>query len=233
VALSVTSEVRKPYLDGKNGIDVSEVTAYFKFQALPNSCVPTCIHNVLKALAASHRYPPIALSERRVNQLCRYRLNFGPIMNDIVSNMKGAIRSFGYAAYAGAHMTYGTLAKVIDDKEGSYPVIELSHKYLDDRCDSTEDSTSENPPDHVVIVLCSDPNETIIFDPFDTRNKVMRKLPDRIGRGLYLMPTGQIMEYWDKAFRSWAFWIGRLSRKTRGTTRSTVLEQYPVNSEAK
>ncbi len=221
--LSVTSEVPTPHLDGKNGRDVTEVTAYFKFQALPNSCVPTCIRNVLKALAVSHSYPAIALSEQRVNQLCRYRLNFGPIMIDIVPNLNKALKSYGYRAYGQVGITYDTMVKIIEDKDSSYPIIELSHKYLDDRRGSAEELGIPHPPDHVIIVLSSNANETIIFDPFDTRSKSMQALPDRIGKGLYLMSTSQITEYWEKASTGWAFWI---SRKAGETTKSTVLEQY-------
>ncbi len=227
--LSVTSEVPTPHLDGKNGHDVTEVTAYFKFQALPNSCVPTCIRNVLKALAVSHNYPAIALSEARVNQLCRYRLNFGPIMIDIVPNLNKILESYGYRAYGQVGITYDAMVKTIQDKESSYPIIELSHKYLDDRRGAAEELGILNPPDHVIIVLSSDANETVIFDPFDTRSKTMQARPDRIGNGLYLMSTTKITEYWEHASTGWAFWI---SRKAGETTKPTVLEQY-VKGEAK
>jgi hypothetical protein len=178
----------------------------------------------MKALAASHNYPPIGFPERRINEICRYRLNFGPIMEDIVSNMNKELKTYGYVSFVGVRTSYGALVKIIQDKASSYPVIALSHKYLDDRCGPAEVLDIPNPPDHVVIVLASDSLQTTIFDSFDTRSKTMQSKPDRIGKGLYLMSTGLITDYWEKAFgASWMFWI---TKKGKETTKTTVLEQY-------
>ena len=225
MALSVTSEVPTPHLDGKNGNDVSEVAAHFKFQALPNSCYPTCIFNVLKALANSHHYPPIGLPEQRVNKLCGYKLNFGPDMSVVVPNMNKALRSYGYGVYTQVSMTYNALVKIIEDKETSYQSIEVSYEYLEDRGGEAVKLDISYPPDHMLIVLSCNATETIIFDPYDARSRAMQGLSDRIGRGLYVISTGQMTEYWEKAFiGSWAFWVRRRGKET---TKSTLLEQYP------
>jgi hypothetical protein len=230
--LSATSAVPAPHLEGKNEKDISEVTAYFKLQNQPNACYPTCICNVLKALANMHQYPPIAFPEHQVNKLCGYRMDFGPNMSIVVPNMDKALRSHGYGAYTKIPTTYDALVKIVEDKESSYPVIEVSYKYLEDRTDLAEDEVGiGSPPDHMIIVLSCNPDQTIIFDPYDAHSKVMQTRPDRVGRGLYVISTGQLTEYWEKAFYgSWTFWV---RRKTKETTKSTFLDQYSSTREVK
>ncbi len=223
--LSLTNKVAPsaPHLDGKKSTDVATITSHFKFQALSNSCYPTCIFNVLKALAISHDYSAIGFSQQRVDKLCGYKQPFGPKLSLVVPNLNKALRSFGYAVYEQVPTTYDGLVKVLGDQESSYPIIGLSYQYLLDR-NAVEDLDIPNPPDHTVIVLSCNPAETIIFDTYDARIRTMQGQSDRIGRGLYLIPTSQMTAYWEKAvFGPWAFWV---RRRTKESTKSTRLEEY-------
>ncbi len=193
--LSVTNAVSQPipHLDGKYGQDVSEVTGCFKFQPEPNSCYPNCIRNVLKALSITHHFHQIAFTEKQVNKLCGYKMDFGPDMGIVFANVNRALKPFGYGAYTRRPMTYDALVGVVKDTESSYPLIEVSHKYLEDRCGVQEEVP--NPPDHMIVILSCDPNETIIYDPYDVHNMATLTRPDRIGRGLYLLSTGEALDY--------------------------------------
>jgi hypothetical protein len=228
LALSISREIPTAHLDGKKGQDISEITRYFKFQVSSNSCYTTCIFNVLKDLAASHDCPAIGFSEQKVNKLCGYREPFGPKPSLVVPNLNGALRGLGYVVREQLPARYDRLVKILADTESSYPLIGLAYQYLVDR-DAAEDLGIPSPPDHTVIVLSCNPTETIIFDPFDARSRAMQKSSDRIGRGLYLIATTQMTDYWVRAiFSSWAFWVHRESEESAKNMR---LERYSMRRE--
>jgi len=226
--LSVASEIPSPHLDSKRGEDITEITVGFKIQALANTCYTTCIFNVLKNLASSHDSPAIGLPEHQVNKLCSYKENFGPKLAIVVPKLNRELRQLGYAVRERSPTTYDAMLKVLEDQESSYPVIGLCYQYLLDH-NAAEPLDIPSPPDHTVIVLSSSSTETVIFDTFDARIRNAQGNPDRIGRGIYVIPTTKLMEYWEKAsFTSWMFWVRKESKERIRTLR---LEKYGLGAK--
>ncbi len=172
----------------------------------------------------------IGLSETKINRLCQNRQYLGPKLEVVVRNLNDEIGKLGYIAEENFRTTYTKLGSVLADRESSYPIIGVSYDYLLDRGAISPLNGSIEPPDHAVIVLFSDANETVIYDPYEGISRKMQLQSQQQGlpRGTFMVVTPRILQYWQQAiFPSWMFRVRRRNPpSSRESTISSRLESY-------
>ncbi|MCJ7506156.1 hypothetical protein MUP05_06785 [Candidatus Bathyarchaeota archaeon] len=216
-------------IDGKLGADVGLIVDHFKFQPTPSSCYPNCIYNILGDLSRRHNSTAIRLSETKINRICQNKGFLGPRPEVVVRNLNGEIRRLGYIAQESVRTSYARLGGVLADTESSFPTIGVSYDYLLDRGAVAPLDDAIEPPDHAVIVLSSNANETVIFDPYTGMSRKMQQQGEQQGlpRGAYMVVTPRILHHWQKAvFPSWMFWVRRSPPSPSESTISPRLDSY-------
>lgn len=173
------------------------------------SCYTTCIYNILGELAQRNGTPEIVLSEKRVNDLCRFKPYSGPQCEVVVRNLNSVIRQHGYRAHESRGSTYDMLKKILEDETCSFPILGFSYKYLEVELQTKFPPNSRDNPDHAVTLLLDDGVNSALFDPYLTIRHNSQVGRQNQGRGVLALPTGRLTdEYWGKASDSnWMFWI--------------------------
>jgi hypothetical protein len=227
-ALELLANPAPVYLvDSKTRRFLNDVTQQWKFQSIPMSCYPTCIHNILTELAQRNGTPEILLSEKRVNDLCRFKPYSGPQCEVVVQNINSVIRQNGYRAYESSRSSHDLLRKILEDETCSYPIVGFSYKYLETELQVAYPPKARENPDHVVTMLMDDGASSAFFDPYLTIRHNPRVVQQSQGRGVMILPTGRVTDdYWNGASDpSWMFWI------QWDRSKSTRLETFIGGSE--
>jgi hypothetical protein len=196
-------------VDSKTRRLLNDITQSWKFQSMPMSCYPVSIHNILGDLAERNGTPEVALSEKRVNGICRFKPYSGPQCEVVVQNLNSAIKQYGYRAYESRRSNHDLLRKILEDETCSYPIMGFSYKYLEVELQTKFPPNVRDNPDHVVTLLMDDGATSAFFDPYMAiRHNVQIKRQSQ-GRGIVTLPTARVVDdYWSKATDpSWMFWI--------------------------
>lgn len=184
----------------------------------------------MEDLSRAHNSPEIGFSESKINRISQNRQLLGPKLEVVVRNLNDEIVKWGYMAHENFRTSYTRLTEVVGDVESSYPIIGLSYDYLVDRGAVDSPNGSYEPPDHAVIVLSSNANETIIYDPYEGMSRKMQLQSQQQGlpRGAYMVVTPRLLKYWQEAgFPSWMFWVRRRTPPSQSkSTISSRLDSY-------
>jgi len=209
-------------LDSKVGRELREITAHFKPQASVDTCYSVGIYNILQNLALRTDNEDIALSEAKVNKVCRVKEYAAEQPEIVVDNLNQAISKHGYRAHEDRKTTTDHLKRVLEDQTCSYPLIALSYRYLqvEHRVDFPRPNPLDNP-DHVVVVLMVDAStdRMAFYDPyFGFYAPTSRDVG--YGRGVVVKPVVRMLDdYWDSAYdKSWMFWVKWDKSKTTRLT---------------
>ncbi|MDG6933530.1 MAG: hypothetical protein JRN68_02415 [Nitrososphaerota archaeon] len=197
--------------DTKTNRPFAEVVRGFKFQASPSACYTVSIHNILEELASRHERNDIRLSEKRINEITKFRDLIGPRLEVVVSNLRSVISKYGYFPYEKFNAKYDNVLKVLKDQECSYPLVGLAYSYLRrERGMFTNDVPPENPPDHVVILLLLNKDDAVLYDPYGKFSRT-RSNDGTLPEGVFRLPTSRFLDvYWHGASEpSWFFYIER------------------------
>lgn len=209
--------------DDKTNRVIDDIVKRFKYQANPNSCEPTCIYNVLHELGDRDDRRDIQFSETRINQICGYKHPIGPNVRVIIPNLNKALGRTGYTARDRVRSTFDNLRSVLTDQSCSYPLLGLSYEYLRNEHDYRRSDGS----DHVVIVFKANDLSFALYDPFEGLRPSMRRANLGYGKGIVVIPTTDILDYWENASvsTSWMLWVRKETIKT------PTLEDYPEKKE--
>jgi hypothetical protein len=200
--------------DSKTNRYLTDIVKHFKHQASPSTCYTVSIHNILTELSERQGDKRIKLSEKRINQLTKFREFIGPKLEIVVRNINKEIMKYGYKAYEDFNGTYQQLLDILKDTQCSYPLVGLAHSYLvNERGLFRGEENIELPPDHVVTVIDINEENTFFFDPYGRYSRFQSDFPE----GIFTLSTSRFLdEYWTKAlFCNWLFWIGRSDAGTQ------------------
>jgi hypothetical protein len=206
------------YYDNKYKRPLAEITKQFHYQVESNSCYPTSVTNQLQDLALQHRRPELAIRLAEVNRICGYRDWFGANSEVVVKNLNRHLGPLGYRAYEQNGVGLRELLRILDDDACSYPIIGLKQEYLNVEWGISL-GEQRTKPDHTVLLLLQNDEQMGFFDPFEGRTQVMRERNQGNGRGIVVLPTPRISEYWAKAREgSWLMWVRREKKLPRSQT---------------
>lgn len=221
------SSSHKGRKSSKTGELISNICGAFKYQSNPNSCYTTCIYNILHEVGIRFSNNDVRIPEARVNKLCGFRDFRGPVLDIVVPNLNKVLRPLGYEAHENRRQRFDDLSKRVRDNDASYPMIGLAYSYLISELKLRAPSQINEPPDHVVVVLECNPEETLMFDPYQG---MIRRAPksDEEARGIVVLSTPRLLEYWNSSQDpSWMFWVERKNRT------DTELFSYESKGEGK
>ncbi|MEM3186320.1 MAG: hypothetical protein QXQ39_06545 [Conexivisphaerales archaeon] len=195
--------------DSKTNRPIVEVIKKFKFQSSRSACYTVSIHNILQELGSRYNENNIILSEKKINEITKFKDPIGPKLEIVVRNLNKAISKYGYYSSERSEATFNDLLRILKDEQCSYPLVGLAYSYLVVERKLFKDNTSiNNLPDHVVTVLVMNEERTIFHDPYGS---FVRAPEQGLPKGVFSLSTPKFLdEYWKKAlFSCWFFYIQR------------------------
>lgn len=223
----VSSTVIPPnYRDGKTGRLLSEITSKFKYQSNANTCLPNGLYNILNEISRRLECPDIGFSEEKINKITLYKYPVGPISRLAIPNLNKKIKPHNFIGYDKPNLNFKKMINVLKDKKCSYPLLDFPYRYLVEKGAIKQSGNLSGFPDHVVILLFSDDDNTIIYDPYMGISSSMRRNNDDLGKGIVCLSTSEALSYWEDAFdSSCMIWI------KRETNTSEALDKYMTHPE--
>jgi len=186
---------------------ISRVKRVFAYQPEEVMCYTVNIYNTLNEYLGRYRKRHPSL--KKINDTCGYKKGLGIIREELVPRLlnEELLKDYGVmmAVEEGEDTNIKRLREVVEDKDTSYPMVNVSENFFKETYDIEQ--RGYGGWDHVITILAINHEEICFFDPYYGILK-KRGVKERA-----LIPLDKFKNLWRQAYNmGWMAWFTRKNK---------------------